>query len=198
MSNDGLVVGGWQMQDVGKVHGDGREITEKKFSTAGWYSATVPGTVLTTLVDNHVYPDPMYGENNRANVIPESLAQTSFWYRTELTVPRSYAGRHVWLHFDGINYSAIVWVSGKQVGTIRGAFNRGTFDISDAVQPGTKAVLAVLVSPQPHPGVMHEHTLRDGVGRNGGVTALDGPTFLSTIGWDWLPTATQAFGKRSG
>ena len=79
MSNDGLVVGGWQMQDVGKVHGDGREITEKKFSTAGWYSATVPGTVLTTLVDNHVYPDPMYGENNRANVIPESLAQTSFW-----------------------------------------------------------------------------------------------------------------------
>jgi hypothetical protein len=24
------------------------------------------------------------------------------------------------------------------------------------------------------------------VGQNGGVTALDGPTFLSTIGWDWL------------
>ena len=67
------------------------------------------------------------------------------------------------------------------------AFNRGTFDISDAVQPGAKAIIAVLVSPQPHPGVMHEHTLRDGVGKNGGVSALDGPTFLSTIGWDWLP-----------
>ena len=30
------------------------------------------------------------------------------------------------------------------------------------------------------------HTLRNGVGQNGGITALDGPTFLSTIGWDWL------------
>jgi beta-mannosidase len=27
----------------------------------------------------------------------------------------------------------------------------------------------------------------NGVGSNGGETAIDGPTFLSTIGWDWLP-----------
>jgi hypothetical protein len=44
----------------------------------------------------------------------------------------------------------------------------------------------VLVAPQPHPGDPHEHTLRNGVGKNGGLTAIDGPTFLSTIGWDWL------------
>ena len=25
------------------------------------------------------------------------------------------------------------------------------------------------------------------MGKNGGETAVDGPTFLSTIGWDWLP-----------
>ncbi len=70
---------------------------------------------------------------------------------------------------------------------MRGAFARGAFDISYNVKPGRKAILAVLVSPQPHPGVPHEHTLRDGVGLNGGITAIDGPTFLSTIGWDWLP-----------
>ena len=33
----------------------------------------------------------------------------------------------------------------------------------------------------------HEHTLREGLGLNGGESAMDGPTFLSTIGWDWLP-----------
>lgn len=54
------------------------------------------------------------------------------------------------------------------------------------MKPGKKAVIAVLVSPQPHPGVPHEHTLTNGVGLNGGITAIDGPTFLSTIGWDWL------------
>jgi Exo-beta-D-glucosaminidase Ig-fold domain/Glycosyl hydrolases family 2/Glycosyl hydrolases family 2, TIM barrel domain len=55
------------------------------------------------------------------------------------------------------------------------------------VTPGKKTVLAVLVAPQPHPGDPHEHTLNNGLGKNGGITAIDGPTFLSTIGWDWLP-----------
>ena len=94
--------------------------------------------------------------------------------------------RHVWLNFDGINYSAEVWVNGAQVGTMRGAFIRGIFDITAQVKPGQLAVVAVLVTPEPNPGVPHEHTLRNGVGQNGGITALDGPTFLSTIGWDWL------------
>ena len=44
-----------------------------------------------------------------------------------------------------------------------------------------------MISPQPHPGVPHEHTLANGMGHNGGITAIDGPTFLCTIGWDWIP-----------
>ena len=72
------------------------------------------------------------------------------------------------------------------MGSIRGAFIRGIFDITAQVKPGRPAVVAVLVAPQPHPGIPHEHTLRNGVGKNGGITAIDGPTFLSTIGWDWL------------
>jgi hypothetical protein len=75
-------------------------------SSRAWYRATVPGTVLTTLVDNHVYPEPLYGENNRPNIIPESLCRTSYWYRTELDIPASYDDRRVWLTFDGINYAA--------------------------------------------------------------------------------------------
>jgi len=143
--------------------------------------------VLTTLVNDGVYPEPLYGDNLRPQKIPESLARTSYWYRSTVLVPASYRGRHVWLNFDGINYAADVWVNGTQVGTMRGAFARGRFDISSAVKAGSRAVVAVLVSPQPHPGDPHEHTLRAGMGGNGGVTALDGPTFLSTIGWDWLP-----------
>jgi hypothetical protein len=64
---------------------------------------------------------------------------------------------------------------------------RGIFDITANVKPGKQAVVAVLVAPQPHPGDPHEHTLRAGTGKNGGITAIDGPTFLSTIGWDWIP-----------
>jgi mannosylglycoprotein endo-beta-mannosidase len=176
---------GWQMQDSAKVTGAGETISMTKFEPQGWYKATVPGTVLTTLVDNGVYPEPLYGENMRA--IPESLNKTSYWYRAAFTVPAAYKGRQVWLHFGGVNYSAQIWVNGQHAGTMRGAFIRGDFDISTFVTPGRSAVLAVLVAPQPHPGVPHEHTAALGVGSNGGETAIDGPTFLSTIGWDWLP-----------
>ncbi len=55
------------------------------------------------------------------------------------------------------------------------------------MKPGDTAVVAVRVSPQPHPGVPHEHTIANGLGRNGGITAIDGPTFLCTMGWDWIP-----------
>ena len=182
-----VLTAGWQLQDVAKVPQAGAEVSALGFSTANWYGATVPGTVLTTLVNNHVYPEPLYGENDRPEVIPESLARTSYWYRTQVDIPKSYAGEHVWLNFDGINYSAVVWVNGAQVGTMRGAFVRGIFDITANVKPGSKAVVAVLVTPEPNPGNPHEHTLRAGTGKNGGITAIDGPTFLSTIGWDWIP-----------
>ena len=70
---------------------------------------------------------------------------------------------------------------------MRGAFIRGDFDISLLCQAGESWRRSlVVVAPQPHPGVPHEHTVALGVGKNGGETAIDGPTFLSTIGWDWL------------
>jgi mannosylglycoprotein endo-beta-mannosidase len=178
-------IDGWKMQDVAKVAAEATKISTAGFEPQGWYAATVPGTVLTTLVNNGVYPEPLCGENMRA--IPESLNKTSYWYRTTFSVPTAYKGRHTWIHFGGINYSAQVWVNGHEAGTIRGAFIRGDFDVSQFVQPGRRAVLAVLVAPQPHPGVPHEHNVALGVGKNGGETAIDGPTFLSTIGWDWLP-----------
>lgn len=178
---------GWQLQDSSKITQTAGMVATNGFESKGWFTATVPGTVLTSLVNNGIYPDPAYGENNRPESIPESLARTSYWYRTELAIPANYAGHRIWINFDGINYSSEIWVNGKQVGTTRGAFIRTKFDITDSVKPGQKTAIAVLVSPQPHPGISHEHILRTGLGLNGGETAIDGPTFLSTIGWDWLP-----------
>lgn len=178
---------GWQLQDSAKVSASGEAVSKAGYKPSGWYKATVPGTVLTSLVNDGVYPEPLYGENNRPNKIPESLCRTSYWYRIKCTVPRAYAGRHIWLRFEGINYTADVWVNGHSVGTIRGAFARGIFDVTSRVAVGPSNVLAVLVHPQPHPGVPHEQTQANGVGPNGGETARDGPTFLCSMGWDWIP-----------
>lgn len=178
---------GWKLQDAAKVAQTGEALSRPGFRQSNWYKATVPGTVLTSLVNDGVYPEPLYGENNRPDKIPDSLCRTSYWYRTEFVVPRSYTGRRVWLNFQGINYGAEVWVNGHDVGSIKGAFTRGIFDVTPFVAPGKPGVLAVQILPQPHPGVPREQTLAAGVGPNGGETARDGPTFLCAMGWDWIP-----------
>ena len=179
---------GWELQDAGQVPQTGEALSRTDYQPAGWRRATVPGTVLTSLVNDGVYPEPLYGENNRTNNIPDSLCRTDYWYRTTFTPPQSYAGKQIWLNFLGINYIAEVWVNGRQVGTIKGAFTRGIFNVTPCVTVGAANALAVHVRPQPHPGATHEKTIASGTGPNGGVTGLDGPTFLCSIGWDWIPT----------
>ncbi len=182
------LVAGWELQDAAKATDTGEVISRTDYRPAGWHRATVPGTVLTSLVNDGVYPEPLYGENNRPDKIPDSLCRTAYWYRTPFTVPQSYAGQRVWLNFQGINYIAAVWVNGRQAGTIKGAFARGIFDVTSSVVIGGSNALAVQVLPQPHPGETHEKTIAKGTGPNGGVTGRDGPTFLCTVGWDWIPT----------
>jgi hypothetical protein len=162
---------------------EGVEMSTLGWDTQKWLLATVPGTVLTTMVDQGVYPDPDYGLNNLA--IPESLNKQDYWYRTEFKAPAAISGRRLTLTFDGINYKAEVWINGHALGTITGAFIRGVFDVTDVLKG--QNVLAVKISPPPHPGIPQEQSIKGGPGENGGVMCLDGPTFVATEGWDWIP-----------
>jgi len=175
-------VNGWQLAAAPEVREDAAALSRPGRTSGTWRAATVPGTVLTTLVDRGVYPDPYYGLNNLR--IPESLARQDYWYRTSFTVPPEAAGRRLTLVFGGVNYAAEMWANGRKLGTTRGAFIRGQFDL---VPVAGENVVAVRVSPPPHPGIPHEQSIKGGVGENGGQLAIDGPTFVATEGWDWIP-----------
>ncbi len=177
--------GGWQLIAAPKVAASGAEIATSSFDAKGWLAATVPGTVLTTMVDRGIYPDPYYGLNNLD--IPESLNKQDYWYRVVFSPATTLDGRNFVLTFNGINYAAEVWLNGKRLGGIQGAFLRGMFDVTGLLHPGQKNVLAVRVSPPPHPGIPQEQSIKGGPGENGGILCLDGPTFVETEGWDWVP-----------
>ncbi|KAB7764735.1 glycoside hydrolase family 2 [Xanthomonas maliensis] len=180
-------VAAWQLaaaNTLGTVDGAVLSRGDDGAASASWRSATVPGTVLTTLVDRGVYPDPDIGLNNMA--IPESLSRQDWWYRSTFEMPAEAQGKRLELLFNGINYAGEVWVNGRQVGRTRGAFARGRFDVSGQLRPG-RNIVAVRVSPPPHPGIAHEQSIAAGVGENGGMQALDGPTFIASEGWDWIP-----------
>ncbi len=183
--NPWKIAGGWKLVAAPDVHATGEQISRPGFDAKEWMAATVPGTVLTTMIDRGIYPDPDYGLNNLA--IPESLAHQDYWYRVEFKTPGESRGQRLTLIFEGVNYAAEVWLNGKNLGGFTGAFLRGKFDVSHEVSASGTNALAVRVSPPPHPGIAHEQSIKAGPGENGGIQVIDGPTFSATEGWDWIP-----------
>ena len=183
--NPWKLVGGWKLEAAPKVKAPGAELSAVGYEAKDWMVATVPGTVLTTMIDRGIYPDSDYGLNNLA--IPESLAHQDYWYRVEFKTPAQSSGQRLTLTFEGVNYAAEVWLNGKKLGGFTGAFLRGNFDVTGLVNASGNNALAVRVCPPPHPGIAHEQSIKGGAGDNGGIHVIDGPTFSATEGWDWIP-----------
>ncbi len=146
------------------------------------YNATVPGTILTTLVNQGVYENPYFGLNMMK--IPDDLCRKNWIYTLKFKAPAQ-KNKNAFLHFEGINYMADVILNNSNVGRIEGAFQRGIFNVTDYLKADNE--LRVIIYPPLHPGIPHEQSARTNYGPNGGVLCLDGPTFISSEGWDWVP-----------
>lgn len=158
----------WAIRSSVDVREGGPELSTPGFDVRDWYPATLPSTVISALVQDKVYLDPYFGMNLRtypgttypiydefANIQmpPDSPFRHSWWYRTEVSFPREFAGRTVWLCFEGINYRANLWMNGQQVASsneFAGMWRLFRFDVTRQAKPGEKNAIAVEVfAPQP-------------------------------------------------
>src|SRR5438105_5662189 len=120
----------WYIQSSCKLNVGGEAISRPGYSTQRWMTITVPHTVLGAQVDAKLFPDPFFGMNLRAipgtsypigklfSNLPmpdDSPYKCSWWYRSDFHLGPQHLGKNVWLHFDGINYRANIWVNGKQI-----------------------------------------------------------------------------------
>ena len=205
----------WQMRESLLAGDDGGAISRAGFTTAGWYDTAVPATALGVLVRHGIYPDPIIGTNNmfipdasddhnrryqlgRFSHLPDQSNPWAkpYWFRKEFVLPESYAGKTVWLHLDGINYRADVWLNGRPVavaGHVAGMFQRFLFDVSSFTRKGETNALAIRIHPLDFPGdPFHEQIggVAGGFGYNGGDgEILRNVTEYCAIGWDWVPAA---------
>jgi len=56
------------------------------------------------------------------------------WYRRHFTLPETWKGQRILLHFGAVDWEAIVWVNGKKLGTHRGGYDPFSFDITEALK----------------------------------------------------------------
>ena len=162
-----------------------------------------------------LYPDPYVGLNNM--LIPDACEEHNrrynlsryshlpgkanpwakpYWFRREFTLPDGYRGKVVWLHLDGINYRADVWLNGRQVAdaeSVVGMFRRFRFDVSQFLNPQGPNVLAVRIHPLDFPGDPFHEQLDGYHGSyrpdGGDAEILRNVTQYCSIGWDWIAPA---------
>jgi exo-1,4-beta-D-glucosaminidase len=153
----------WQVQSSCDDKTNGDKISSAGYEASGWHRTDVPATVVGVLVTDKTYPDPNYGTNLKnfpgmyfsektffANVdMPVgSPFACSWWYRKEFTAPADGAGKTDWLHFNGINYRANVWLNGQKVADakdVAGTYRTFEFNVTKFLKRGERNALAVEV-----------------------------------------------------
>ena len=61
-------------------------------------------------------------------------------YRRTFTLPESWAGRRILLHFEGVKSASYVWINGQEVGYHQGGMEMAEYDITDHVKSGENIV----------------------------------------------------------
>lgn len=178
-----LIHSDWYARKANEVKMDGNRLSAVPLDKIGWLPARVPGTVLTTLLENGLYPAPEFGLNN--NLVPDIHEVGNdfytYWFTRQFTINDLPEGRTVWLNFRGINYKAEIFLNGKRINrnTHEGMFLRKTFNITPYLRTDAPNVLAVLVYPPTHAG-----NPNGGQGGDGQIARNN--TMQYTPGWDWI------------
>jgi hypothetical protein len=109
----------------------------------GWGWFKVPG----------IWPHGWNGDAQTlwmSDLVEEKVKTASMdqaWYKRQIEVPAGWAGRRILVDFGMVQTHVRVFVDGKQAGEVW--FPGGRLDVSDAVQPGKKQMLAVLLTARP-------------------------------------------------
>ena len=192
VAEDGTVPveSGWRLTLDDWAGADGTELSKSSFDTSSWLPATVPGTVLASLVDQGKLPDPVAGLNNLR--VPEALSRHAWWYKRDFELPRGLrteSGRRTWLEFDGVNHTADIWLNGHHVGGLTYPFARSALDVTQLLAPGGTNALAVKITPMPVPGSPGDKgpAGESWVDAGANQMNLNSPTYLAASGWDWMP-----------
>ena len=176
-----LAGGAWKLCRSDLVSADGAAVSAPAFDDASWLVATVPGTVLGSYVNVGAVPHPNFADDQF--YISDSYFRSDFWYRNtfraRIDSPRQF------LHFEGVNWKAEVWLNGSLLGRIETAFRAQDFDVTGILKNGVNS-LAVKIIHNEHYGTVKDRTAYS-TGLNGGVLGADNPTMHASIGWDWIP-----------
>jgi len=73
--------------------------------------------------------------------------ENELWYSREFTVPSSWKGKNILLHFGAVDWQADVWVNGVKMGQHRGGYTPFSFDITPVLAKGKNQITVKVWDP---------------------------------------------------
>ncbi|MFD3312230.1 glycoside hydrolase family 2 TIM barrel-domain containing protein [Streptomyces sp. NPDC058694] len=114
---------------------------------SSWDTIPVPSVWQMQGYDRPIFVNityPWWGPNGLGEEAQPPAAPTRFnpvgQYRRTFTVPRGWAGRRTFLHFEGVKSAHYVWINGELVGYHEDSYTPAEYDITDHLKPGTNQI----------------------------------------------------------
>ncbi len=144
MSLNGL----WKFNWVKDADMRPTDFWKTSFNDAGWDELQVPA-----VWEMNGYGDPLYVNTGYAwkkqftSNPPEVPVQNNHVgsYRREITVPASWNGKEIFVHFGSVTSNIYLWVNGRYVGYSEDSKLQAEFDLTSFLKPGQKNLIAFQV-----------------------------------------------------
>lgn len=117
----------------------------KQARLSNWYSATVPGTVQTDLMNNKIIEDPYFRLNERGI---QWVDKEDWIYETQFELEEGeYEKKNIRLNFKGIDTYADVYLNDEKVLSTDNMFREWTVDIKDVIKDSINTLKMYFHSP---------------------------------------------------
>ena len=135
--------GVWKFRWVNAPNARPETFFDPAFDDSTWATIPVPSNWEMHGYGIPIYTNILYPHPANPPLIPHDNNPVGS-YRTPFTVPDTWAGKHVFLHFEGVLSAFYLWVNGTKVGYSQESFTGAEFDITPYLKKGSN-LLAVEV-----------------------------------------------------
>ncbi len=142
----------WNVISSSKVGTNTSQLSLSGIDTSSWYTIDSHGTLMATLLENHVFNDADLFYSTNLQKIDYAQFQVPWYYRSEFPLGSTgYDSKNYILKTNGITSRAEIWLNGQLVAdsnTQAGAYGGHEYDISKKLKSDSaKNVLLVKVFP---------------------------------------------------
>lgn len=110
------------------------------------YAVTSKDALQPEKIDQGQILVPFAIESALSGVQQKFTPEDKLWYETEFTVPKSWKGKRIILHFGAVDYSSVIYVNGVRIGAHRGSSDAFRFDVTGALKGSGAQKLVVEVT----------------------------------------------------